>query len=128
VFVAETLSVIVQVGSFRLTGRRVFRCAPLHHHFQFLGWPESKVVVRFWIAAALCAAVGVSSLRISLVPTLAQSLVPTLRVGTARRTLCIPVTPTASPSTLNQPQAAERLAARSHAERGNEAKSRSEQP
>ncbi|MEX0585561.1 MAG: phospho-N-acetylmuramoyl-pentapeptide-transferase, partial [Pirellulales bacterium] len=81
VFVAETLSVIVQVGCFRLTGQRVFRCAPLHHHFQFLGWPESKIVVRFWIAAALCAVVGVSSLRFSLsslVPA-QSSLFPTLQ-------------------------------------------------
>ena len=55
VFVAETLSVIVQVISFKTTGRRVFRCAPLHHHFQFGGMPETRLVVRIWIAAALLA-------------------------------------------------------------------------
>lgn len=59
VFVAETLSVILQVASFRLTGRRIFRCAPLHHHFRFGGWSEKKTVHRFWIAAAACAVAGV---------------------------------------------------------------------
>ncbi|MEM7200501.1 MAG: phospho-N-acetylmuramoyl-pentapeptide-transferase [Planctomycetota bacterium] len=55
VFVAEALSVILQVASFRTTGRRVFRCAPLHHHFQLAGVPETKIVVRIWIVAALLA-------------------------------------------------------------------------
>ena len=55
VFVAETLSVVIQVISFRTTGRRVFRCAPLHHHFQFGGTPETRLVVRIWIVAALLA-------------------------------------------------------------------------
>lgn len=55
VFVVEALSVILQVASFRLTGKRIFKIAPLHHHFQFLGWPESKVIVRFWIVAGLLA-------------------------------------------------------------------------
>ncbi len=55
VFVIETLSVIVQVGWFRCTQRRVFRCAPLHHHFQFRGVAEDKIVVRFWIAGGMCA-------------------------------------------------------------------------
>ena len=58
VFVAEAVSVILQVGYYKLRKRRIFLCAPLHHHYQFLGWPESKIVMRFWIAAALCAAVG----------------------------------------------------------------------
>jgi hypothetical protein len=58
VFVVEALSVIVQVGWFRATGRRVFRCAPLHHHFQFAGMPEKTVVARFWLAGGLCAACG----------------------------------------------------------------------
>ena len=50
IFVVEALSVILQVGSFRLrNGKRIFKVAPLHHHFQVLGWPESKVIVRFWI-------------------------------------------------------------------------------
>jgi phospho-N-acetylmuramoyl-pentapeptide-transferase len=58
VFVLETLSVILQVASFRMTGRRIFLCAPLHHHFQLRGWTEHKIVARFWIAAALCGAAG----------------------------------------------------------------------
>lgn len=57
-FVLETLSVMIQVASFRLTGRRVFKMAPLHHHFELLGWPESKVVVRFWLIALVCALAG----------------------------------------------------------------------
>jgi phospho-N-acetylmuramoyl-pentapeptide-transferase len=67
VFVAEAASVILQVGWFKWQRRRVFLCAPLHHHFQFRGWPESKIVVRFWIAAALCALVGAACLRINVV-------------------------------------------------------------
>jgi phospho-N-acetylmuramoyl-pentapeptide-transferase len=65
VFVIETLSVIVQVAVHRWTKQRVFRCAPLHHHFQLLGWPESKVVVRFWIASVLCAVLGLATLKAS---------------------------------------------------------------
>jgi phospho-N-acetylmuramoyl-pentapeptide-transferase len=57
-FVIVTLSVIIQVVSFRLFGRRVFRMAPLHHHFEMLGWPETTVIVRFWILAGLFAALG----------------------------------------------------------------------
>jgi len=60
VFVAEAVSVLVQIGSFRCFRRRVFRCAPLHHHFEFLGWPERRVVTRFWGAAAICAASAVA--------------------------------------------------------------------
>lgn len=58
-FVAETLSVIVQVGSYRLFGgRRIFRMAPFHHHFELGGWPETTVIIRFWILAGLCTAAG----------------------------------------------------------------------
>jgi phospho-N-acetylmuramoyl-pentapeptide-transferase len=57
-FVIETLSVIIQVISFRVFHRRVFRIAPLHHHFEQLGWPETTVLIRFWILAGLCAALG----------------------------------------------------------------------
>jgi phospho-N-acetylmuramoyl-pentapeptide-transferase len=64
VFVAEVLSVTLQVGHFRRTGRRIFRMAPLHHHFELLGWAESKVVVRFWIVAALLGLLGLSTLKI----------------------------------------------------------------
>ena len=68
VFVAEAASVILQVGWYKWRRRRIFLCAPLHHHFQFRGWPESKIVVRFWIAAALCALLGTACLRINVIP------------------------------------------------------------
>jgi phospho-N-acetylmuramoyl-pentapeptide-transferase len=58
-YVLVTLSVIVQVGAFRLFHRRVFRMAPLHHHFELIGWPETTVIIRFWILAALCTALAV---------------------------------------------------------------------
>lgn len=64
VFVAETLSVMIQVFHFKRTGRRVFRMAPIHHHFELLGWPESKVVVRFWIIAAILALLALSTFKI----------------------------------------------------------------
>jgi phospho-N-acetylmuramoyl-pentapeptide-transferase len=67
VFVAEAASVMLQVGWFKWRKQRIFLCAPLHHHFQFRGWPESKIVVRFWIAAALCALLGTACLRINVV-------------------------------------------------------------
>ena len=63
-FVLETASVIVQVASFKTTGRRVFRMAPLHHHFEKKGWSEPTVVIRFWIIAAILALVGLSSLKL----------------------------------------------------------------
>ena len=66
VFVAEAASVIVQVGYYKWRRRRVFLCAPLHHHFQFRGWAENKIVVRFWIASALCALLGVAGLKLSV--------------------------------------------------------------
>jgi phospho-N-acetylmuramoyl-pentapeptide-transferase len=64
VFVAEALSVILQVAFFKLQGRRIFRMAPLHHHFELGGWPEAKVVVRFWILGAICALLTLSTLKI----------------------------------------------------------------
>ncbi|MDD4940203.1 MAG: phospho-N-acetylmuramoyl-pentapeptide-transferase [Candidatus Omnitrophica bacterium] len=64
IFVIEALSVILQVASFKLTGKRIFKIAPLHHHFQFLGWPESKVIVRFWIIAALLSLFTIVTLKI----------------------------------------------------------------
>lgn len=64
VFVVETLSVIVQVASFRLTGRRVFRMAPLHHHFELKGWPEPRVIVRFWIITVILVVIGLSTLKL----------------------------------------------------------------
>ncbi len=64
VFVAEASSVIIQVGYYKWRRRRVFLCAPLHHHFQFKGWPENKIVVRFWIAAALCGLLGMAGIKL----------------------------------------------------------------
>ncbi|MBI1354410.1 MAG: phospho-N-acetylmuramoyl-pentapeptide-transferase [Acidobacteria bacterium] len=64
VFVVETLSVILQVGSFKLRGKRIFKMAPLHHHFEQLGWPESKVIVRFWIAGLVLALFALSTLKL----------------------------------------------------------------
>jgi phospho-N-acetylmuramoyl-pentapeptide-transferase len=63
VFVIEAASVLLQVGWYRSTGRRLIRCAPLHHHFEFKGWPETQIVVRFWIASAVFALVGLASVR-----------------------------------------------------------------
>jgi phospho-N-acetylmuramoyl-pentapeptide-transferase len=58
IFVIETLSVMIQVASFRLTGNRVFRMTPIHFHFDLAGWPETTVVIRFWILTALLVALG----------------------------------------------------------------------
>jgi phospho-N-acetylmuramoyl-pentapeptide-transferase len=63
-FVVEALSVIVQVVSFKLTGKRVFRMAPIHHHFEQLGWSESQIVVRFWIIAFVLALIGLATLKL----------------------------------------------------------------
>ncbi|HVB18282.1 MAG TPA: phospho-N-acetylmuramoyl-pentapeptide-transferase [Stellaceae bacterium] len=63
-FVLEAVSVIVQVASFKMTGRRVFRMAPLHHHFEQLGWEESKIVIRFWIIAVILAIAGLATLKL----------------------------------------------------------------
>jgi phospho-N-acetylmuramoyl-pentapeptide-transferase len=63
-FVVEALSVMMQVVSFKMRGRRVFRMAPLHHHFELMGWPESRVVVRFWIVAALLAVITITTLKL----------------------------------------------------------------
>ncbi len=63
-FVLEALSVLIQVGSFKLRGKRVFRMAPLHHHFELLGWRETQVVVRFWIIAVVFALAGLATLKL----------------------------------------------------------------
>lgn len=63
-FVAETMSVIVQVASFKLTGRRVFRMAPLHHHYELKGWPEPRIIVRFWIITVVLVLIGLASLKV----------------------------------------------------------------
>lgn len=64
VFVMETVSVIIQVASFKLTGRRVFRMAPIHHHFELKGWPEPRVIVRFWIITVILVLIGLSTLKL----------------------------------------------------------------
>ena len=64
IFVAEALSVILQVCSYRWRNKqRIFLCAPLHHHFEYKGWPETKVVLRFWIVALFLAIIGMTSLK-----------------------------------------------------------------
>lgn len=64
VFVMETVSVILQVASFKLTGQRIFRMAPIHHHFELKGWPEPKVIVRFWIMTVVLVLIGLSTLKL----------------------------------------------------------------
>jgi phospho-N-acetylmuramoyl-pentapeptide-transferase len=64
VFVLETVSVMLQVASYKLTGRRIFRMAPLHHHFELKGWPEPRVIVRFWIITVILVLIGLASLKI----------------------------------------------------------------
>jgi phospho-N-acetylmuramoyl-pentapeptide-transferase len=64
VFVVEAFSVIIQVASFKLTGRRVFRMAPLHHHFELKGWPEPRVIVRFWIITVMLVLFGLATLKL----------------------------------------------------------------
>ena len=64
IFVVEALSVIVQVISFRYWGKRVFRMAPIHHHFELKGWPEPKIIVRFWIISIILALIGLSTLKL----------------------------------------------------------------
>ncbi len=63
-FVIETLSVIIQVGSVKLTGKRVFRMAPIHHHFELKGWSESKITIRFWIVAFMFALLSLATLKL----------------------------------------------------------------
>ncbi|KAA0873929.1 phospho-N-acetylmuramoyl-pentapeptide-transferase [Nitrincola tapanii] len=64
IFVLETVSVILQVASYKLTGRRIFRMAPIHHHFELKGWPEPRVIVRFWIISVVLVLIGLASLKI----------------------------------------------------------------
>jgi len=64
VFVIETVSVILQVASYKLTGRRIFRMAPLHHHFELKGWPEPRVIVRFWIITVILVLMSLATLKI----------------------------------------------------------------
>ena len=64
IFVVETLSVVTQVASFKLTGKRIFLMAPIHHHFEQKGWAEPKIIVRFWIISILLALVSLASLKL----------------------------------------------------------------
>jgi phospho-N-acetylmuramoyl-pentapeptide-transferase len=64
IFVTEAVSVMLQVASYKLTGKRIFKMAPIHHHFEQLGWPESKVIIRFWIVGIILALVSLSSLKL----------------------------------------------------------------
>ena len=63
-FVLEGLSVMIQVASFKLRGKRVFKMAPIHHHFEQMGWKESTIVIRFWIIAVILALIGLSTLKL----------------------------------------------------------------
>ncbi|MEM3095185.1 MAG: phospho-N-acetylmuramoyl-pentapeptide-transferase, partial [Nitrososphaera sp.] len=64
IFVIETLSVILQVASYKLTGKRIFKMAPIHHHFELLGWQEPKVIVRFWIVGIMLALLSLATLKV----------------------------------------------------------------
>ncbi len=64
IFVIETVSVILQVGSFKLTGKRIFKMAPIHHHFELKGWPEPRVIVRFWIITFILVLFGLATLKL----------------------------------------------------------------
>ena len=63
-FVVEGLSVIIQVSYFKMTGKRVFRMAPLHHHFELMGWKEPKIIIRFWIVAIIFALASLTTLKL----------------------------------------------------------------
>ena len=64
VFIVEALSVIFQVASFKLRHKRIFRMAPIHHHFELQGWPEPQIIVRFWIISIICAVLALSTLKL----------------------------------------------------------------
>ncbi|MGB2271853.1 MAG: phospho-N-acetylmuramoyl-pentapeptide-transferase, partial [Pseudomonadales bacterium] len=64
IFVAETMSVILQVASFKLRGKRIFMMAPLHHHYELKGWPEPRVIVRFWIITVMLVLFGLATLKL----------------------------------------------------------------
>ena len=64
IFVMETVSVVLQVGSFKLRGKRVFKMAPIHHHFEEMGWPEPRVIIRFWIITVILVLIGLASLKV----------------------------------------------------------------
>ncbi|TGC94544.1 phospho-N-acetylmuramoyl-pentapeptide-transferase, partial [Salmonella enterica subsp. enterica serovar Enteritidis] len=63
-FVGDTLSVLLQVGAFNLRGQRIFRMAPIHHHYELKGWPEPRVIVRFWIISLMLVLIGLATLKV----------------------------------------------------------------
>ena len=85
VFVVEAASVLLQVGYYKWRRRRIFLCAPLHHHFQLMGWAENKIVVRFWIASVLCALLGIAGLKLSVNDHTPDGPTKVSAVGTALR-------------------------------------------
>ena len=70
IFVIEALSVMIQIGSIKLRGKKVFRMAPIHHHFELKGWPEPLIIVRFWIVSVICALVTLGTLKLRCLQTL----------------------------------------------------------
>ena len=64
IFVVEAISVMLQVASFKLRGKRIFRMAPIHHHFELKGWPEPRVIVRFWIITVVLVLIGLATLKL----------------------------------------------------------------
>jgi len=86
VFVAEALSVMLQVGWYKWRKQRLFRCAPLHHHFQFLGWPERKIVGRFWLASLVCAGTALALVKLPLRAEPTRDMQRSAPMTTASRT------------------------------------------
>jgi phospho-N-acetylmuramoyl-pentapeptide-transferase len=64
IFVVETVSVVLQVASFKLTGKRIFKMAPIHHHFELKGWPEPRIIVRFWVVGIMLALLSLATLKV----------------------------------------------------------------
>ena len=115
-FVLEAVSVIVQVVSFKLTGKRVFRMAPIHHHFEQKGWTEPQIVIRFWIISIVLALVGLSDAEAAMIPVTdlrgkdGRACSASARPGSRARARCWPAARTSSRSTI--PRRASRRRAR----------------
>ena len=98
IFVIEALSVVIQVFAFQRFRRRVFLMAPIHHHFELLAWSETKIILRFWIVAAICSAIGFTLYQQSITPCMARPPLPPgpylvvglARSGSRRRACCAP--------------------------------------
>jgi len=104
VFVIETVSVMVQVSAFQFFHRRVFRMAPIHHHFELMGWPEPTVIVRFWILAGLCTALAMGAFYADFLATPGRNLGTTPSAQVTTQTT--PTTPTTLPGTTTTPTSA----------------------